>query len=526
MRRVTAITGLLLVAAGLAAFLWKTVGLDIPLVPSSPEGLWQVELIITARGDGSRGSVRIALPATEPGQVIFDQRATADRLQHSVRPGEGGATGVWSGRFEGVHTIEYAFRAELYRLALELPSGGAEAPPAETAAAWGGSSAEFPADAPQIRELLDRLALPAAADVGGRINRIYNFVSDEIATVETAGSDALMSAALREGSPRGKARLLVSLLRAAGVPARSVSGLQLRENAPPLAKVWVEAFAGGAWLPMSPSDGFFASRPGDLLTLRRPDGEAVEAIGVEAIGHRFDALRQTLRPEELATLMVPTNPLLARISLYRLPLPTQQALRTLLLLPLGALMVALFRNVIGVPTYGTFLPILIALALRQSSLAFGLALVAFVVVLGTASRFVFHQLRLLMVPRLSIVLCVVVLTITGYALLGRETGERDFFGAVLFPMVILTTLIERFSITISEEGLRPALEQAAYSTLVAVATYPVFTSSLAEHVMFSFPELVVTVMGVLVLIGGYTGYRLFDLIRFRMFAREKPGVAS
>lgn len=32
------------------------------------------------------------------------------------------------------------------------------------------------------------------------------------------------------------------------------------------------------------------------------------------------------------------------------------------MLPLGALVVVLFRNVIGVPTFGTFLPALIAAA--------------------------------------------------------------------------------------------------------------------------------------------------------------------
>jgi hypothetical protein len=38
--------------------------------------------------------------------------------------------------------------------------------------------------------------------------------------------------------------------------------------------------------------------------------------------------------------------------------------------------------------------------------------------------------------------------------------------------------------------------------------------------MFSFPELILVVMGFLVWIGGYTGYRVMDLIRFRSFANS------
>ena len=66
-------------------------------------------------------------------------------------------------------------------------------------------------------------------------------------------------------------------------------------------------------------------------------------------------------------MMAPDDPILAALSLYRLPLPTQKVLRGLLLLPLGALVVAIFRNGIGIPTYGTFMPVLIAYAIRDFS---------------------------------------------------------------------------------------------------------------------------------------------------------------
>ena len=80
-------------------------------------------------------------------------------------------------------------------------------------------------------------------------------------------------------------------------------------------------------------------------------------------------------------------------------------------------------------------------------------------------------------------------------------------------------LVERFSIGIAEEGLRAALVPTLGSTLVAVAVYPALRSPDIEHLMFSFPELVFCIIGALVWIGGYTGYRLSDLARFRLFAR-------
>jgi hypothetical protein len=277
---------------------------------------------------------------------------------------------------------------------------------------------------------------------------------------------------------------------------------------------------------MSSVDDFFAMRPPNLVVLGDAGSPLVEATGVRAVGHRYRSMHEYLRPEEIANMLAPDNPALAWLSLYRLPVTSQTALRVLLLLPIGALFVALFRNVVGVPTYGTFMPVLIALALRNFSLGLGLALVAFVLFLGVLSRLALERLRLLMVPRLSILLCVVVLSVTGFALIGQDSENREFFAGLVLPIVILTMLVERFSITIAEEGLREALVRAGYSILVAVAIYPVFRSERAEYLMFTFPEIVVAVMGFLVLIGGYTGYRVSDLLRFRGFAQQNLGLGG
>lgn len=519
MTRRAAITGAVLFAAGLLLFLWKALHFGMPVVPTDPVGLWQIELEINARGSGGRGSVRAALPSSDAAQIIFDERSVSDGLLFAIRTGRGQRTGVWSGVFGRTHQVLYSFRVQLSQMSFPLASESRATPPPEVRDAFLEATATFPLAAQEIVDRLQWLNLPPPLESAARLRAIYAFVADEIGTDAAASSDVLLVLAQREGAALGKARLLVTLLRAAGIPARLAAGLALRDGAAPQPRVWAEAFVDELWVPMSPSDGFFATRPADLLTLRQGDDVLVEATGVEAELHRFHALRERLRPEELATLMVPAQPVLARLSLHRLPVPTQTALRVLLLLPLGALVTALFRNVIGIPTYGTFLPVLIALALRGTTLGRGLAMIAFVIALGVAGRLALERLRLLLVPRLSILLCLVVLAVTGLALVGRGLAERDLYTGVLFPMVILTGLIERFSISMAEEGLREALVKAASSTLVAIGVYPILKSAHAEHLMFTFPELVICVIGVLVWIGGYTGYRLSDLRRFRGFAR-------
>ena len=342
-------------------------------------------------------------------------------------------------------------------------------------------------------------------------------VAHEVAIAGGGPDDALIALANRSGSERGKTALLVALLRGAGVPARPVLGLDLGSGAA-RETTWAEAFVGGVWVPLSPNGAFFAERPAHLVALRAGSLSGVEVTGAEAVAYRFDALREHLRSEELAAMMVPPNRVLRATSLYRLPVETQTALRLLMTIPLGALVVAVFRNLIGVPTFGTFMPVLIAFALRNVPVYVGLVMVVATIGVGVFGRLVLERLRLLLVPRLSILLCLVVLGVAAFALLGRTLETRALFSGVLFPIVILTMLIERFSIATAEEGLATALKRAGYSLLVTVAVYPVLRDPTAEYLMFSFPELVLCVMGLLVWIGGYTGYRLLDLRRFRSFA--------
>jgi hypothetical protein len=522
--RAAALAGTILIAIGLAVFSWKTLVLHLPVLPSNVENLWRVELEVEARGSGQRGSVRAGLPDSDSQQEIFDERQTSDRLVFTIRTEKGGQRiGVWSGKFDGVHSLSHGFRVQLSDQAepLPLPTELPLTPPKEIEETYLHSSGRFPSDAPEVRELLANVAPPNPSDPLGQMRGLLGYVTDEILTASTGSDDALLTLAAGEGTQVGKARLLVALLRAAGYPARISAGLRLRAEKEARETVWAEAWVGGDWIALSPSLGFFGARPPDLLLLRSGSSNLVEETGLDALSYRYRVLRESLRADEVASFMVPTNPLLAAISLYRLPVGSQSALRILLVFPIGALIIAVFRNLIGVRTFGTFMPLLISLALRELPLTLGLGLVGSVIALGIVSRLLLERLQLLLVPRLGVLLCLVVLAITAQSLLGRTYEVKDLYASVLFPVVIMTMLIERFSITAAEEGLPAAVQRLATSTVAAMLVYPIFRVAALEHLMFGFPELTISVMGILVWIGGYTGYRASELWRFRSLARPR-----
>src|SRR5262249_53384822 len=204
------------------------------------------------------------------------------------------------------------------------------------------------------------------------------------------------------------------------------------------------------------------------------------------------------------------------------PPATQALYRVLMLVPLGALVVVVFRNLIGVTTFGTFMPILLSLAFRESGLTMGLLLLGVVVAIGYVGRYVLDRAQLLMVPRLAFLLTLVILIMAGIMLVADRLGSDRAFSIALFPIVIITMMIERLSVAMVEEGPRNAARLVLGTVLVAACGYAVIASERLQHFVFTFPEVHLVTLAALLLLGRYTGYRLSEWARFRALRGSGP----
>lgn len=215
--------------------------------------------------------------------------------------------------------------------------------------------------------------------------------------------------------------------------------------------------------------------------------------------------------------LAPVSPesFLDRWSLLRIPPEFQGTFRILLLVPVGTLVVSSMRNLIGLPTFGIFMPVLMALAFRNTGLAYGLGIFAGVILAGYAVRCAIDRLHLLLVPRLSVILTVVVACFIVLAMIGNRFGVREFMAVGLLPFVILTMTIERFFIIVEENGVQEGLVTSACSGAVAAATHEIINNRALQSAFFAYPELLLAVAALQVLLGRYTGYRLSEFIRFR-----------
>jgi hypothetical protein len=218
----------------------------------------------------------------------------------------------------------------------------------------------------------------------------------------------------------------------------------------------------------------------------------------------------------------PPQKLLSMINFGQLPVGSQILLKFLLVIPIGTLILAVARQFIGIKTFGTFMPILIALSFKETGLMIGLGLLGGVVIAGLLTRSYLAKLQLLFVPRISAVMTILILLIAVLALFFENTRIESGLAIFLFPIVILVMLIERLALVLDEAGPDEAMATGFGTLLVVLACYFVMNTSQVRYFFFTFPETLLIIVGIHILLGRYAGFRLTEYVRFQDLITRKP----
>ncbi len=488
-----------------AGIAWhKATVLGYPLHPAETVDTWVVEARLTFEPAGGAARATLLIPHDPPGFTVLNE-SFVSRGYGLVTEDLGlNRQTVWTMRRPAGPQALY-YRATIARSATPPPRDGVPALPAAPAY-------EEP-DASAVAAVLE--------DVRARSADIESFAVTLVRELNHAQPQGNVAALLpRNPGERDKARLAVHMLAGAHIPARLVSGVPLIDGARDLQlRSWLEVNNGEEWIAIDPTTAA-VGLPGDVLVWSRGDVAPFAVSRGRSASLQLAVVRSIEPALEAAALRasVEASPL-ASVSLLDLPLFSQNLYRVLLLVPLGALVIVFLRNVVGVQTFGTFMPVLIALSFRETQLAGGLLLFTLVVALGLLVRFYLERLKLLLVPRLAAVVITVIMLMAAVSVVSHRLGLEVGLSVALFPMVILAMTIERMSIVWEEVGPGAAISQGAGSLLVAALCFLLMFHPSVEHLVFVFPELLLVVLGVTLLLGRYTGYRLSELVRFRDLAR-------
>lgn len=508
---------LLIVPASLTTF--KIFGLGYSPEVVVPDTIYDVTISMDAVGRGEPMSLGSFLPASDERQRVFEERNSGDGLVLTIDPRGANRYGTWSAdNIEGPVHVTYAYSvrthawrwniAEDLRIDPEIPPGFE---------IYLEATDVIQKDDPEIAALYQRLvgdethALPI-------LRRLFDYTAGEITTTDFTGTtDAVTAMRLGEASCNGKSRLLVALLRHAHIPARLVGGLIMTQGSKRTSHQWVEAYVAGHWIALCPTNGYFASLPASYLRIYEGD-EVLFAHTPEINFQWLFRVKKRLAPSN-ALSAVKDHPLnvLDLYDLFARIGMSINLLKILLMIPVGALVATFFRNVVGLQTFGTFLPALIAAAAHDTGLVWGLVGFTIVILTIATLRTGLERFHLLHTPKLSAMLAVVVALILGIAVFGVRAGLLDLAHLTLFPIAIMTLTAERFALVLEERGARLAISMYAQTVLVVSVCYAFMSSLFLQTVILTFPELILVLVGLNLWLGRWMGLRVLELWRFRSY---------
>ena len=192
----------------------------------------------------------------------------------------------------------------------------------------------------------------------------------------------------------------------------------------------------------------------------------------------------------------------------------------ILAFPFIALLIAFAREVLGVSAFGIYTPAMIATAFLVLGLNFGLITFVIVVVIGWLVRQLVNRIELLYIPRTALVLSAIALSFLAVIWFLIYFKSPVAISLALFPMLVMSTVTEKFLSAQQEEGMRHALWGVARTVIVVVAAYYLVTWSAFANLLTATPEYVLLPLLALLLLGKFTGLRIAEYFRFRSLLRE------
>jgi len=313
----------------------------------------------------------------------------------------------------------------------------------------------------------------------------------------------------------------IVVLNQAKISALPVQGVHLVSQNKATMTVYLAVYNGQKWIYINPktsAPGF----PKNFLAWQYGTDPIFDIMGGKKAQFSLNISPTPINALSIAkTHGLQGESQLLRFSPLELPIHAQETYKILFTLPIGAFIILILRNFIGLQTFGTFMPILIALAFRETHVILGVSLFSLLVSLGLVARFYLEKLRLLLVPRLAAILTIVVLLMLLISVLSQNLGLESGLSAALFPMVILTMTIERMCISWDERGASDAIKSGVGSMVAAVTAYAAMSYQPLQYLIFAFPELLLILLALILWFGQYRGYRLFELFRFNALSRVK-----
>lgn len=205
---------------------------------------------------------------------------------------------------------------------------------------------------------------------------------------------------------------------------------------------------------------------------------------------------------------------------------SKTVLELLIAVSVLATIVSIARYIIGSKTYGIYAPILLAIAYSYTGLKYGLSITLVVVLTSLLSYSILKRIRMHYITRIATNYTILVMVLIGFFLLVNEfkLGLENMVNIPPLAFISIAALSDFFIRQYVKKSLAGSLLTLGGTIFVAAIGWLVISRDVISEYMLNNLWLIPLLTVVNLLLGQFTGLRMWDYFRFRNTNREDDSI--
>jgi hypothetical protein len=186
-----------------------------------------------------------------------------------------------------------------------------------------------------------------------------------------------------------------------------------------------------------------------------------------------------------------------------------------LLIPLLATIIVAFRYIVGFSGLGLLVPIALSVALLGTGVTPGFTLLAAILLSSFLARFILKKFRIMQMPKLALSMLLTAFFILFILTISMVYGVFDVRNVSIFPILLFLLLGDRIFALFMEGNLRETIETTGVTLLLGILGFVLLAWEPLRSLVLLYPELILLLIPLNILIGRYFGLRMTEYIKFQ-----------
>lgn len=192
----------------------------------------------------------------------------------------------------------------------------------------------------------------------------------------------------------------------------------------------------------------------------------------------------------------------------------------ILLLPLLATIIAFIRHIIGLPSIGMLVPVALSITLLSTGVTAGLILLGTIIFGSTLARLLLKGVRIMQLPKMALSMFIVSVLLFLTLTLSAMGGVLVVKQLSIFPILLLILLSEQIISVQQERSIQEMLIISMVTFAIGILGYLILSSQYLRNTIILYPEYILVLIPLNIIIGRYFGLRLMEYFRFSSINRH------